>query len=101
MISRDILNRVAKRLGLARDNAIVHNEAQDIYVNANITKHMTERYITTRQAAELAGVTDGYIRLLLGRGTLRGKRFGRDWLVSRKSVEQFAQTERKPGPKPS
>jgi excisionase family DNA binding protein len=62
---------------------------------------MTERYITTKEAAQLAGVTDGYIRLLLGKGILKGKRFGRDWLVSRKSVEHFAQTERKPGPKPS
>ena len=71
--------------------------------NADVTqtKRMTERYITTKQAADLAGVTDGYIRLLLGRGILKGKRFGRDWLVSRKSVEQFAQTERRRGPKPS
>jgi excisionase family DNA binding protein len=91
-----ILDRVAKRLGLAHDNVIVHNNA-----NANKSKPMTARYITTKQAAEIAGVTDGYIRFLLGKRTLTGKRFGRDWLVSRKSVEHFAEIERKRGPKPS
>jgi excisionase family DNA binding protein len=96
-----ILDRMAKRLGLAHDITIVHNEVQVITANATKTKLMIERYITTKQAAELANVTDGYIRLLLGRGILKGKRFGRDWLVSRKSVEQFAQTERRPGPKTS
>jgi excisionase family DNA binding protein len=91
-----IADRVAKWLGVARDKTIVHNNA-----NANKSKPMSETYITTKKAAELAGVTDGYIRLLLGKGTLKGKRFGRDWLVSRKSVEKFAATERKPGPKPA
>jgi len=100
MSDMGIINRVAKRFGLAHDKPIVHNEAQDITANVTQTKRMAG-YITTKEAAQLAGVTDGYIRLLLGRGTLKGKRFGRDWLVSRKSVEQFAQTERKPGPKPS
>lgn len=94
-----ILDRLAKRLGLAHDKTMVHNEAVNTTASVGKTKRMTG-YITTKQAADIAGVTDGYIRLLLGRGTLKGKRFGRDWLVSRKSVEQFAQTERKPGPKP-
>jgi excisionase family DNA binding protein len=95
-----IIDKVAKRLGLAHDKTIVHNEAVNTAADVTQTKRMTG-YITTKEAAQLAGVTDGYIRLLLGRGILKGKRFGRDWLVSRKSVEQFAQTERKPGPKPS
>jgi excisionase family DNA binding protein len=95
-----VLEGVAKRLRFAHDKPIVHNEAVNTAANVTPTKRMTS-YITTKEAAQLAGVTDGYIRLLLGRGTLKGKRFGRDWLVSRKSVEQFAQTERKPGPKPS
>jgi len=62
-------------------------------------------YVTTKEAAQIAGVKPRYIRRLLLAGALEGERLGRDWLVKRRSIEQFAATERrrgrKPQPKPS
>ena len=57
-------------------------------------------YITSAEAAELlGGVTANHIRLLIKRGTLRAVKRGHDWWVERPSVEAYAATERKRGPK--
>ncbi len=61
---------------------------------------MIEDYISTKEAAQIAKVTTGRIRQLLAKGELRGKRIGRDWIVERHSVKEFASLQRKPGPKP-
>lgn len=57
-------------------------------------------YITSAEAAALLAVTDNHIRLLLKRGTLRGVKKGHDWWVEQPSVEEYASTPRKRGPKP-
>ena len=56
-------------------------------------------YCTVAEAAEIANVTEGYIRVVLGRTKgkeppLRGEKVGRDWLVLRADAVAF---ERKPG----
>jgi excisionase family DNA binding protein len=61
---------------------------------------MAEEWITTQEAAEIIGVTRNHIRYLIRNGKLEAKRFGRAWMVSYKSTEEYAATERKPGPKP-
>ncbi len=58
-----------------------------------------ERYCTVAEAAEIANVTAGYIRIVLaktgGAGPgFRGQKVGRDWLVVRQDAVGF---ERKPG----
>ncbi len=58
-----------------------------------------ERYVTVAEAARLANVTAGYIRIVLaktdGAGPgFRGQKVGRDWLVLREDAVRF---ERKPG----
>lgn len=58
------------------------------------------KYITSGEAALILGVTIGRIRQLLLKGTLTGKHFGRAWMVDRRSVERYAASGRKPGPKP-
>jgi len=58
---------------------------------------MSEDYITTGEAARVAEVTTGRIRQLLLKGRLKGKRFGRDWMVDRNSILEFAASQRKPG----
>jgi len=46
--------------------------------------------LTTREAAERAGVTDGYIRQLLGDEVLKGRKLNRwMWLIDRRSFEQW------------
>jgi len=61
---------------------------------------MTDDWITTDEAAEIIGVSSHQVRHLLRSDTLRGKRFGRSWMVERRSAEAYAALERKPGPKP-
>jgi hypothetical protein len=54
-----------------------------------------KEWLTTDKAAEIAGCTEGWLRLLLGRGDkrLEGWKIGqRAWLVSRTSLEAFRGT---------
>jgi excisionase family DNA binding protein len=44
--------------------------------------------LTTRQAAELLGVSPRWVRQLLDSGVLTGRLVGRVWVVDRSSVEQ-------------
>jgi len=43
-------------------------------------------WITTTEAAELTGYASAYMRQLILRGRLPGKKIGRDWLLLRKDV---------------
>lgn len=61
---------------------------------------MSEDWITPSEAAQLLQVTADHVRYLLRCQLLEGKKFGHAWMVSRQSVEAYAQTTRKPGPKP-
>jgi excisionase family DNA binding protein len=39
-------------------------------------------YLTVREAVDLMGCTEGWVRMLLGTGRLQGRRFGeRVWLI--------------------
>jgi len=52
--------------------------------------------LTTRDAAQEAGVTDGYIRALLIDGTLRGHKLnGWLWIIDRRSFDEWL-ASRKP-----
>ena len=57
-------------------------------------------YVTSSEAAKILGITTGRIRQLLIKGTLKGKHFGRVWMVYRRSIERYEASNRKPGPKP-
>ena len=46
--------------------------------------------ITVEEAARLTGYSEGYIRQLLNRGLVDGRKFVRSWLVVRESVIAFA-----------
>jgi excisionase family DNA binding protein len=48
------------------------------------------RLLTTQEAAEIAGVSDAYIRQLLLEGKrLRGEKFGRQWMIQRAELERW------------
>lgn len=53
-------------------------------------------YCTVAEAAQLAGITPAYVRLLLARGQLRGEKVGRDWLALREDVGRFVKIGRGP-----
>jgi excisionase family DNA binding protein len=58
-----------------------------------------EDWITPREAAALLGVTSHHVRYLTRKGIIEGRKFGHAWMVSRTSVEDYAATERRPGPR--
>jgi len=59
-----------------------------------------EAWITPREAAEFIGVTPHQVRHLARIGALEARRFGRAWMLKRTSVEEYAASERRPGPRP-
>jgi len=61
---------------------------------------MAEEWITTQEAAEIIGVSIKQVSYLLLKGHIKGKKFGRFWMVDKQSTEEYAASNRKPGPKP-
>ncbi len=53
--------------------------------------------ITLAQAAELLGIDVSRLRRLAARGVLRARKIGRDWVTTRRDVDEFAAIERPPG----
>ena len=49
---------------------------------------MSEK-ITTSQAAEILEITIRAVQGLLNRGSIRGEKFGRDWIVDKDSVYEY------------
>lgn len=65
---------------------------------------MKRDLLTVYEAKKESGLSTGYLRLLLGRGVLKGSQaevtVGRKiWLITRASLKSFLATKRKPGPK--
>ncbi len=46
-------------------------------------------WITTREAAEIAGTSQDYIRILIREGKITAKKMGWSWMVDRKSLEEY------------
>ncbi len=64
---------------------------------------MGEQWLTTAQAAQLTGFHPDYIRKLMQQGKIEGKKWGREWQVSRASllkyVKQVEKLGKRRGPK--
>lgn len=56
--------------------------------------------ITTKQAAQILGVTPVRVRQLIQNGQLRSTKQGRDHLLDDTEVEQFHREGRRPGGRP-
>jgi excisionase family DNA binding protein len=61
---------------------------------------MPPTYITTKEAADIIGVSVRRIQAMLNDEQLAGRRFGRDWQVVKADAERVAAMERKPGRPP-
>lgn len=57
-------------------------------------------WLTPREAAELLGVTSDHARYLARTGIIEARKFGHAWMLRRTSVEAYAASERRPGPRP-
>ena len=63
--------------------------------NSSQTATMPEGFITTKEAAKKLGFHVKSIPKMLRDKILEGERFGRDWLVSIKSVEEYLDKTKK------
>ena len=50
------------------------------------TENVTAAYIDTKEAAKILGYTLQHTRLLIRTGQLKAVKFGRDWMIERKSI---------------
>jgi excisionase family DNA binding protein len=48
-----------------------------------------DEFMTTAEAAEILGLHPASISRLVKQGKIEGERFGRDWMVSKRSVEDY------------
>ena len=66
---------------------------------------MAQDWITTAEAVELSGYHINHIRRLLKSGEVLGKKWGREWMVSRSSllvhIRKAEKLGAKRGPKPA
>ncbi len=56
-------------------------------------------YIPTPEASRRSGLSMSHLTRLLKSGALDGFQIGRDWLVYVDSLDEYAATPHKPGPK--
>ena len=80
---------------------IRHNTTDTKIENTGQRYDMAENLIDTKEASLLSGFTESYMRKLVQRGIVKGRKVRRDWLINRESLEQFLASERKVGRPPS
>jgi excisionase family DNA binding protein len=51
--------------------------------------HALTDWITTAEAAELTGYDPAHIRWLIRENRIKGKKFGRDWMVDRETLLDY------------
>ncbi len=64
----------------------------------NYQPHLKE-LIPLSKAAKLSGLSPNHLRLLVGRGDIWGMKVGRNWVTTKKAVENYLSQDRRPGPK--
>jgi excisionase family DNA binding protein len=55
---------------------------------------------TTKQAAQILGVSVRRVQFLINKGFLSAQKLGRDWIIEDKDLEEFAAKDRQPGRPP-
>lgn len=58
-----------------------------------------EELIPLSKAAELSGLSQRHLRLLLSQKRLWGKKLGRDWFTTVQAVREYLARDRRPGRK--
>ena len=68
--------------------------------NGDSLKDLTSKLISVTRAAEISGLTTGYIRRLIRNSEIEGVKVGRNWLTTEETIREYLKQERRPGPKP-
>ena len=55
--------------------------------------------ISLREAAEISGLSQPHLSLLIRQGKLWGKKIGRNWVTTEQAIRDYLALNRKPGPK--
>ena len=58
-----------------------------------------DELISLREAAKLSGLSHDHLRRLAGRGDLKARKIGRDWVTTERALRDYLAQERRPGPK--
>lgn len=61
---------------------------------------MSNRFITSKDAAGLLDVSERRVRQMISSGILTGEKLGRDWLVRADSLAEAQARKTTPGPEP-
>lgn len=67
--------------------------------NEEIGQPGTDDLISLSVASRLCGLSPDHLRRLAGRGDLKAKKIGRDWLTTMRAIEEYLARNRRPGPK--
>jgi excisionase family DNA binding protein len=62
-----------------------------------VTDSDPTEWITTKEASELTGYHDTHITWLVREGRVEGRKFGRDWMVDKESLLEYADQMRQLG----
>ncbi len=55
--------------------------------------------LTIKEASQQSKLSDGYLRYLIIRKKIKGRKAGGTWLLDLKSFQKFLKSDRKPGPR--
>jgi hypothetical protein len=59
-----------------------------------------KKLISLAKAAEISGLSQGHLRLLVSGGKLWGVKIGRNWVTTETAVKAYLDTNPRPGPRP-
>ena len=65
--------------------------------NRDSFEDLTAKLISVTRAAEISGLTPGYIRRLLRQERIYGEKMGRDWFTTAEAIREYLTQERRPG----
>lgn len=60
---------------------------------------LAAKLITVTTAAQLSGLSTGFLRRLLRQGELPGVKLGKTWLTTEAAIRDYLAKDRRPGPK--
>lgn len=58
-----------------------------------------DELIPLSKAAEISGLSQSHLSLLLRNGEMWGTKIGRNWVTTEEAVRQYIARDRRPGPK--
>ena len=51
-------------------------------------------FVTAEQAADISGYDEDYVRSLARQGKIQGQKFGKQWMISRNSLETYIKQQK-------